>query len=602
MSNNVNHLQPSNRYISYTADGFTVKYTVPFAIWSADDITVYVNDQAVAITDYVVSNFGDVSGGLVTFVAAPEDGATVAIWGTMPRERDVDYNQYATLTADAMNLDQNVQEAQIQENTRDIRRGLISDPADGIPDPSLVTLPPASERANSYFIWGENGEPAALGGINRGHTIANQLEPFPYEKYLNFSDSFELTDSPSTNSTDVELSMGLSTIGDGHHVVAGWSSPSVLSARSLTAGNNVLITNGEDGSIEIAMAGLLQFEDSFAASEWSNANTLTYTPDEHGLGATSGLWAKCTDLDGWDVAVNTRCTPAGVVTIQCDRPFSGTVQIMAGYGAGGSGMVNPLRMTGDIIYASNNEGAADRLPIGTDGQVLSITDGLPDWVSLGAASRVGVNVAGGAVLLDNDLMIPDEYLPYNSMTYKGTFGSASSSTGGDLPSSGVLDGDIYICVADSVYASTVAGISFDPGQWAIYDGTAWQAITVPVSSGKANVDASNLSDANVTSWREKLVIGGGLAGETYSTLSNNTVYQAQTDILVVASGNLGNVNNVYTYIYVGDTPSTVTTIIAQAKSNNKYGDIPCLTAKVPRGRYYKVYWSSSFGMAYSIGL
>jgi hypothetical protein len=60
------------------------------------------------------------------------------------------------------------------------------------------------------------------------------------------------------------------------------------------------------------------------------------------------------------------------------------------------------------------------------------------------------------------------------MSYKGTFGSEQSSTGGDLPASGVLDGDIFI--ADSDYYSAVADISFSAGEWAIYTGTEWSNV------------------------------------------------------------------------------------------------------------------------------
>ena len=597
-----NHLQPSNRYMSYIADGVTTEFTIPYVVWASDDITVFVDNEQVSDSDYVVSQFGNVSGGKLTFVTAPASGAVVAIWGTMPRERDVDYNQYATLTADAMNLDQDVQEAQIQENTRDIKRCLISSVADGIPSASSVTLPSVEERKNSYFIWDGDGNPSYIPEIYRGHVIANQLQPFPYRTYLNFSDAFSVTDSIATNSTDIDLDMGLVNVGNGVPVVTQWLNSSVLQARTITGGANVIVSQGADGSVEINMASALQFEDDFVVADWSVTNTITYSPSEHGLGATGGLWAKCTDSDGWDVAVNVRCTDAGVVTIQCDRPFSGTVQIMGGYESGSSGMLNPFRAIGDLVYCSSSEKTPTRLPIGSEQQILSVDSGLPQWVTAGDACWVGTNVAGGAVLLDNSLMIPSQYLPYNTLTFKGTFGTLSSTTGGDLPTTGVLDGDIYVCVNEEGYTSAVAGITFDYGQWAVYDGTGWQAVAVPVASGKANVDASNLSDADVTSWREKLSIGGGLAGEVYSSLSNNTVYQAQTDVLVMASGDMANSNDVYSYIYVGDTASDVSTVIVQTKSNNKYGDISPVVAKVPRGKYFKVYFNKNFGKAFSIGL
>lgn len=46
----------------------------------------------------------------------------------------------------------------------------------------------------------------------------------------------------------------------------------------------------------------------------------------------------------------------------------------------GSGMTNPMTTTGDIIYSSSGSTPA-RLGIGTAGQVLSVTSGLPAWAA-----------------------------------------------------------------------------------------------------------------------------------------------------------------------------------------------------------------------------
>ncbi|MDR3274062.1 MAG: hypothetical protein LBS87_01885 [Puniceicoccales bacterium] len=34
------------------------------------------------------------------------------------------------------------------------------------------------------------------------------------------------------------------------------------------------------------------------------------------------------------------------------------------------------------------------------------------------------------------------------MTFKGTFGTDTSTTGEDLPATGMLDGDMYVCLTD----------------------------------------------------------------------------------------------------------------------------------------------------------
>jgi microcystin-dependent protein len=93
-----------------------------------------------------------------------------------------------------------------------------------------------------------------------------------------------------------------------------------------------------------------------------------------------------------------------------------------------------------------------------------------------------VNIPGGLPQLDMDGSIPPEFLPYETMTYCGTFGSAASTTGGDLPASGALDGDVYVCAAAEYY-SQVAQASFIAGQQAIYSGSAWDAVPVAATVG-----------------------------------------------------------------------------------------------------------------------
>jgi hypothetical protein len=48
-------------------------------------------------------------------------------------------------------------------------------------------------------------------------------------------------------------------------------------------------------------------------------------------------------------------------------------------------MINPMTASGDIIYGGNN-GAPTRLAKGTDGQVLTLSSGVPAWVSGGEGS------------------------------------------------------------------------------------------------------------------------------------------------------------------------------------------------------------------------
>jgi hypothetical protein len=108
-----------------------------------------------------VTGLGNTTGGQMTFLEPPGAGVIVTIAGNTPPERAVDYNEYLTLKASAMNLDANFQETQIQGNTRQLKRSLLTPPSDGITGRPL-TLPPKDDRKNSYRVFDGDGNPIAM--------------------------------------------------------------------------------------------------------------------------------------------------------------------------------------------------------------------------------------------------------------------------------------------------------------------------------------------------------------------------------------------------------------------------------------------------------
>jgi hypothetical protein len=108
-------------------------------------------------------------------------------------------------------------------------------------------------------------------------------------------------------------------------------------------------------------------------------------------------------------------------------------------------------------------------------------------------SEKGAN--NGIATLDNTGRLPASQLTLEAVSFKGTFGSAGSTTGGDLPSSEVTTGDLYICDTNN-YASSVSGITFNNGDKALFDGSAWRkndafdAVTsVNTQTGAVQIDA-----------------------------------------------------------------------------------------------------------------
>lgn len=57
--------------------------------------------------------------------------------------------------------------------------------------------------------------------------------------------------------------------------------------------------------------------------------------------------------------------------------------------------LNPSTTLGDIEYRSSSANTNTRLPIGTTGQILTVSGGVPAWVSPSGGSLVGCSLHGG---------------------------------------------------------------------------------------------------------------------------------------------------------------------------------------------------------------
>ena len=172
------------------------------------------------------------------------------------------------------------------------------------------------------------------------------------------------------------------------------------------------------------------------------------------------------------------------------------------------GGINPTSFTEFLIQSSSvNDNKMDILvtPTGDklvksriDGQVQETDIDIDDVEKI---SNRGV--ANGTASLDATARIPVEQMPLTAVNSLGTFGSAGSTTGGDLPST-ATQGDQYTCDTDD-YTSVEAGITFKLNDKAQYDlsGT-WKQIasndsvtSVNGETGDVTVDKTSVGLGNV---------------------------------------------------------------------------------------------------------
>jgi hypothetical protein len=369
------HILPSDRIISYIASGTVTSYSFNFIVWEKGGIAVYLDDDVVDTRDYEVNNLGDFSGGTVVFHDPPQAGKRVTIMGDTPRQRAADYSPYIVPTSHAMNIDHDFQEAQIQENTRQLKRALLTPPTDGVPEISM-TLPPEEERKNSYLAFDGDGKPIAIGdsanlvkgmrdegttpdavmlwkdntGLQaadshrvfgapsgaatlnsdgvvpddqlppRGHSISNNSTPVPYRKVLNFSDEFVVANSDT--STNVSTAIHVTELGTGVAPVKSYAGHGELVARTLVGNDNIALRVGAQGEIEISSSyAPKEYVYNFLSDTWDGNDQIIIPPAQHGLGEDGYLIVAIRAASGDDVVCNVNVSTDGIVTLSTHSDF-----------------------------------------------------------------------------------------------------------------------------------------------------------------------------------------------------------------------------------------------------------------------------------------
>lgn len=152
---------------SYTANGVTTVFNFSFLLLAAADLDVYIDGVLKTITaDYSVSGLEINSGGTVTFLSAPADGAAVVLQRNSDIARTTDYQENGDLRAQTLDLDFDRLWLVLQELI--YKYQLAPSLLPGSPLAGSITLP--DPIAGLYLRWNalannlENGDPAFYSG------------------------------------------------------------------------------------------------------------------------------------------------------------------------------------------------------------------------------------------------------------------------------------------------------------------------------------------------------------------------------------------------------------------------------------------------------
>ena len=221
-----------------------------------------------------------------------------------------------------------------------------------------------------------------------------------------------------------------------------------------------------------------------------------------------------------------------------------------------------LADSGKTTVVVNNDGANETITLGIGADILDTATMDTDNLDEGSTNKYYTDakvdtyldtqkgVVNGIAELDGNGLVPADQLPISVMDFKGTFGSAGSTTGGDLPSTGLSAGDVYISDEDG-FASTEAGQTFDLGDWALYNGTTWNKIdntdavtSVNGATGAVVLGTDNINEGSTnlyyTDTRARAALSAGDGIDYNSTTGVITGQTKKVEILTLDGTDITN--------------------------------------------------------------
>lgn len=169
--------------IQFVGNGIAVSFLFPFAIFSPEDLEVYMNDTLQSV-GYSVAGAGSSAGGTVTFSTPPAPGVIVTLRRRLAIQRVTDFQESGDFRAAAFNDELDYQTAALQNLAADLATAIRVSPTD---QPANLVLPKTADRAGKVVGFDEQGGVRALAipqGGGDGHGDLAGLHNDDHPHYL----------------------------------------------------------------------------------------------------------------------------------------------------------------------------------------------------------------------------------------------------------------------------------------------------------------------------------------------------------------------------------------------------------------------------------
>ena len=354
---------------------------------------------------------------------------------------------------------------------------------------------------------------------------------------------------------------------------AGTASSSITANTASTAISATYATNANYAT----SAGTAS--SSITANSALTANSATTATTAGNITATSNT--TLTSLTNLNTVGTITAGTWSASTIDITKGGTGATTKVAAFNA-----LSPLTTTGDLLYASATN-TANRLPIGSNGQVLSISSGIPSWsnsinttLNLGSLSTTGIS--GGATLTTSGsnttltLGVADAFNPGFMSTTNQTF-AGTKTFNNDVIISGVKFGatlntsNTYIGEA-ALYSLTTGYDNFAAGRNSLYSnstghwnvGIGTQAL-YSNTTGSSNTAVGNNALKSVTTNTGNTAVGNfalNVSTGDYNTALGSAAFSLLTSgsyNVAIGASAAGTLTSTTQGIYIGYGSNSGTT-------------------------------------------
>ena len=344
------------------------------------------------------------------------------------------------------------------------------------------------------------------------------------------------------------------------------------SGTVLLSAGTLFTTAGDSGSFSVNQGSTATISGGVGLTTSTSGSTLSVDLDNTTV--TAGSYGSTTAVPTFTVDAQGRLTAASTTTLDTSILSSGTL----GTTRGGTGLSSYA--TGDFLYASAAN-TLSALPIGTAGQVLTVSGGVPAWGSASGTTTLSSITAATATNTIDSLNFAQTWNWSTASTQTPFTWTANALTSGNLfsltSSSTSTTGSLLNISSASTSAFTNGGVRFN--FTGAHSGNGLQIDDITATGNVVDINANSLTSGNALDVSSSGSFTGALVDLIgSSTGASGNIVSITSNATSVATGNTSGA------IISTDDDDAISLLVRNTNSNACVGQTTgCGAGNIPAG-------------------